>query len=234
VTLSAAAAPAEGAVRLVLRVADTGIGIAPEAQAGLFDAFVQGDSGAARRFGGAGLGLAICRMLLERMGGGITVDSVPGRGSRFRCEVLLRGAPAGAGGPAEGPGRPLRVLVAEDIAANRLLLMHTLKRLGHAAEAVQNGAEALAAVEASLAAPFDLVLMDVMMPLMDGLAAARAIRALPEPLCRIPVIALTAHGSPEAEAECLAAGMDRFETKPIGPDALRAAIAAVLEARAPG
>jgi signal transduction histidine kinase/ActR/RegA family two-component response regulator len=238
VTLTAAEAPAgagDGMVRLGLAVADTGIGIAPEAQARLFDAFVQGDSGAARRFGGAGLGLAISRMLLERMGGSIAVESAPGRGSRFRCEVPLRRATPAAAAPAAGEDRPLRILVAEDVLANRLLITHTLQRLGHAVEAVANGAEAVAAVRsAEPDAAFDLVLMDVMMPVMDGLAATRAIRALPAPADRVPVIALTAHGSPEAAAECLAAGMDRFETKPIGPDALRAAIAAVLDARAAG
>ncbi|WP_431268474.1 response regulator [Dankookia sp. P2] len=127
------------------------------------------------------------------------------------------------------------MLVAEDIPANRLLITHTLQRLGHVVEAVGNGAEALAAVHAAgAAAPFDLVVVDMMMPVMDGLAATRAIRALPPPTGRVPVIALTAHGSSEAEADCRAAGADRFETKPIGPDALRAAIAAVLEARAAG
>ena len=219
----------EGMVRLGIAVADTGIGIAPAAQARLFDVFVQGEGGAARRFGGAGLGLAICRMLVERMGGDIVVESVAGAGSTFRCAVPLRPAAPDAALPEAAPAGPLRVLVAEDIAANRLLLTHNLKRLGHAVEAVVNGAEAVAAVQA---APFDLVVMDVMMPVMDGIAATRAIRALPAPAGRIPVIALTAHGSPEAEAECLGAGMDRFETKPIGPDALRAAIAAVMAARA--
>ncbi|MFC7476780.1 PAS-domain containing protein [Dankookia sp. GCM10030260] len=231
VTLTLLPETQEGMVRLGLAVADSGIGIAPEAQARLFDVFVQGDSGAARRFAGAGLGLAICRMLLDRMGGSIAVESAAGAGSTFRCTLpLRRAAPA----EAAAAGRPLRVLVAEDIAANRLLITHNLKRLGHAVEAAANGAEAVAAVKASADAPFDLVVMDVMMPVMDGLAATRAIRALPGPAGRIPVIALTAHGSPEAAAECYAAGIDRFETKPIGPDALRAAIAAVLEARGAG
>ncbi|MDO9709291.1 PAS-domain containing protein [Paracraurococcus lichenis] len=216
---------AAGTVRLGLSVADTGIGIPPETQARLFDAFVQGESGATRRFAGAGLGLTICRMLIERMGGSIALESAPGSGSTFRCEIPLRRAPAVAAPPAGG----LRVLVAEDILANRLLITHQLGRLGHAVEAVANGAEAVAAVRQ---APYDLVLMDVMMPVMDGLEATRRIRALPGAAGRIPIIALTAHGSPEAEAECLAAGMDRFESKPLGPDALRAAIAAVLEARA--
>jgi CheY-like chemotaxis protein len=161
------------------------------------------------------------------MGGGIAVESAPGQGSRFRCTMPLRRVPAA---PAADPAATaLRVLIAEDIPANRMLLTHMLQRQGHRVTAATNGAEALAAVQA---APIDLVLMDVMMPVMDGIAATRAIRALPGPAGRVPVIGLTAHGSPEAEADCLDAGMDRFETKPIGPDALRAAIAGVLGLRA--
>ena len=228
VVLSVLSAGGES-VRLGLTVADTGIGILPEAQERLFNLFAQGEGGVARRFGGLGLGLAICRLLLERMGGSIRLESAPGAGSVFRCEVLLRRAdplPAPSAGPWH---RPLRILVAEDVLANRLLINHTVARLGHAVDIVQNGQEALTALQAR---PYDLVIMDVLMPVMDGVQATRAIRALPGPAGRVPVIGLTSHASPEAEAECLQAGMDRFVRKPIGPDGLRAAIAAVLETRA--
>ncbi|RAI57865.1 PAS-domain containing protein [Roseicella frigidaeris] len=216
-------------VRLGITVADTGIGVPPEAQARLFSPFSQGEGGVARRFGGLGLGLAICRMLLERMGGSIRLESEPGTGSVFRCEVPLRRAeplPAPSAGPWHGP---LRILVAEDVLANRLLINHSAARLGHAVDTVQNGREAVEAVQAR---SYDLVIMDVLMPVLDGVEATRAIRALPGPAGRVPIIGLTSHAAPETEAECLEAGMDRFARKPIGPDALRAAIAAVLETRA--
>ena len=170
-------------VRLGLAVADTGIGIAPEAQARLFDAFVQADSCAARRFGGPGSAWRSAACCWRRMGGSIAVESAAGR----RQPLPLRGAaaprrrpPPRRWPPAEA--RPLRVLVAEDIAANRLLITHTCGgsamrwRRWRTARSGRGGAFA-----PRRTAAFDLVLMDVMMPVMDGLAATRAIRALPAP-----------------------------------------------------
>jgi CheY-like chemotaxis protein len=215
---------AGGRWRLAITIADTGIGIAPEAEARLFEPFVQGDSSTARRFGGLGLGLAVCRLLLESMGGSIAVESAAGAGSAFRVELPLRPAPPGL--PTPGlPTPALRVLVAEDVAANRAVALGLLRRLGHHAEAVEDGAAAVAALRDRT---YDLVLMDIMMPGMDGIAATRAIRALPDPAARVPIIALTAHASPEAEAECRAVGIDRFETKPLRAERLRSAIAAVM------
>ena len=225
-----------GAVRLGFSVTDTGIGIPPEAQDKLFTEFTQVDSSISRRFGGSGLGLAISRRLVARMGGGIAVDSAPGRGSTFRFDILLRDHPveppaAPAAAPAGETGakrRSLRVLVAEDNPTNRLVVSRMLERMGHRATAVVDGTEAVAAVRTQ---PFDLVLMDVMMPEMDGLAATAAIRRLPGPVALVPIIGLTANALRSDEVACLAAGMDHFATKPISADRLAQAIAKVLHDR---
>jgi signal transduction histidine kinase/DNA-binding NarL/FixJ family response regulator len=213
-----------GEVRLGFTVADTGIGMTPEVQARLFQEFTQGDGSISRRFGGSGLGLAISRRLIERMGGTISVDSRPGEGSVFRFDVKLRARRATDGRPGERAAPPTptpppvpqdatrRVLVAEDNATNRLVVTRMLERLGHHVTAVTNGREALEAVQAE---PFDLVLMDVMMPEMDGLAATGHIRALPAPTGLIPIIGLTANAMRADEAACRNAGMSGFATKPI-------------------
>ena len=222
-----------GEVRLGFSVADTGIGIPLEAQGKLFTQFSQVDSSISRRFGGSGLGLAISRRLIELMGGTITVESAPGQGSTFRFDVLLRecqaaSEPASATGPSAEPQR-LRILLAEDNATNRLVATRMLERRGHQVAAVMDGAEAVTAVQAN---PFDLVLMDMMMPEMDGLAATAAIRRLPGAVSRLPVIGLTANATREDEEACLAAGMDHFATKPISADRLAEAIAKVMQGRA--
>jgi signal transduction histidine kinase/ActR/RegA family two-component response regulator len=231
----------EGAtVRLGFAVSDTGIGIAPEALGKLFTEFTQVDSSISRRFGGSGLGLAICRRLIERMGGTIGVKSEPGAGSTFHFDVLLtlpRGEAVRAVPEAAPSAKlaPRRILVAEDNATNRLVATRMLERMGHAVEAVENGREAVDAVQGGR---FDLVLMDVMMPEMDGLAATTAIRGLAGAEAGIPIIGLTANATAADQERCLAAGMTHFETKPISAARLGAAIALVLheEARpaAPG
>jgi signal transduction histidine kinase/CheY-like chemotaxis protein len=233
-----------GQVRLRFRVIDTGIGIAPAVQDRLFNEFTQGDSSISRRFGGSGLGLAISRRLIERMGGTITVESRPGEGSVFAFDVQLRARRATDGGIAEpaqattpppshpaivpdaqqsAPAfRPRHVLVAEDNATNRLVVTRMLERLGHSAVAVTNGREAVEAVQLTA---FDVVLMDVMMPEMDGLTATSHIRALSGRVGRLPIIGLTANAMRADEAACRNAGMDGFATKPI--NALR--LAEVIE-----
>lgn len=225
-----------GEVRLGFAVEDSGIGIPPEAVPHLFSAFRQVDASTSRRFGGTGLGLAISRQLVERMGGGIRVESEPGRGSVFSFDILLRAAmldpPAGSQPPA-APAQEmprLRILLAEDNSTNRLVLTHRLQQMGHRTDAVSDGREAL---EAAQARPYDLIIMDMMMPGMDGLEATRAIRALPGAAARIPIIGLTAAAMREDEEACLTAGMDSYERKPIGTERLRAAILAAAAMRAP-
>jgi signal transduction histidine kinase/DNA-binding NarL/FixJ family response regulator len=218
-------APPAG-IRLLLGVADSGIGIIPEAIDRMFQEFTQIDGSISRRFGGSGLGLAICRRLVERMGGTIAVDSRPGIGSTFRFDVVVRESAASpATDPVPDTEPPaltgLRILVAEDNPTNRLVATRLLERLGHSAEAVGNGAEAIAALNL---APYDLVLMDVMMPEMDGLTAARRIRETEPPGSRIAIVGLTAGSSKENLAACLAAGMDAVTTKPVTLARLRAAI----------
>ncbi|MGI4955741.1 MAG: ATP-binding protein [Janthinobacterium lividum] len=228
---------ADGLARISLTVRDTGIGIPAAAQARLFERFFQVDNSMSRSSGGTGLGLAISARLAKRMGGGITVVSAPGAGSSFRFDagfaIDASPAPAGAddqGGtvPLAGPRaeRRLRILLAEDNLTNRIVSVTRLEMLGHRVDAVTSGAEALDAVQA---APYDLVLMDVMMPVMDGLAATRAIRARGAGFARLPIIALTANVFRHHQAECRAAGMDDFLGKPFTP----AQLARVIERAMP-
>jgi PAS domain S-box-containing protein len=213
------------AVELRLEVADTGIGIPPEAQPGLFARFTQADSSTSRRYGGTGLGLAICKQLAELMQGRIGFASEPGRGSRFwftvRCEPGQ--APAAAPAPPPPPlSRSLRVLVAEDNQINQLVVTAMLGKLGHQADVVGDGAEAVAAVRR---VPYDIVLMDVQMPDMDGLEATRAIRRLPAPAGAVPIVALTANAMTGHREQYLAAGMSDYVAKPIHLAELQAALA---------
>jgi signal transduction histidine kinase/CheY-like chemotaxis protein len=217
----------DGWIALRIEVTDTGIGIAPEALPGLFARYAQADSSIARRYGGTGLGLAICKQLVELMGGDIEVASTPGTGSRFSFTVRCRVGQAAAlgGGYATAyaaPARRLRVLVAEDNAVNQLVTQAMLERFGHDAVIVSNGQEALAAASGG---GFHVVLMDLHMPVMDGLAATRAIRALDGPAARVPIIALTADAMDGGRDHCLAMGIDDYVTKPVEPRELAAALA---------
>ena len=216
--------------RLSVEVRDTGIGI-PAGQTGqVFEQFVQIDNSLSRRTGGTGLGLAIAKQLVELMGGEISVTSTPGEGSVFRFSIRARpGGAARAEDPAPTPGvadpqPPLRVLLAEDNATNQYLIGAFLHAGGHSMETVADGGAAVAAVAAG---GFDVVLMDVQMPVLDGLAATRAIRALPGPAGRVPIVALTANAMSGDREECLAAGMDDYLAKPVEAAALAAALARV-------
>jgi signal transduction histidine kinase/AmiR/NasT family two-component response regulator len=225
------AGPAPGALRF--EIADTGIGIAPEVQARLFQRFSQGDSSISRSYGGTGLGLAISKALVSAMKGEIGVDSQLGHGARFW--IALTAQPAAAPAPVARPApdatadRAARVLLVDDHPMNRELGMALLTLAGCEVTTADDGAQAVEAVKAG---GFDLVLMDVHMPGMDGLTAARAIRALPGPVAGVPIVALSADVLPEQIARCRAAGMDGHVAKPIRREDLYAAVAQALEASA--
>jgi CheY-like chemotaxis protein len=224
---------AEDADTLTLRVEvrDTGMGIAPEVQGKLFQAFSQGDSSTTRRFGGTGLGLAISRRLVELMGGQLGVDSEVGRGSTFWFTVRLGKAqmPQPLASPAPlapmpalmagaAPGLRGRILAAEDNAVNRKLITRLLEKAGFRVDVVDNG---LQAVEAAARVAYDAVFMDCQMPEMDGFEATEAIRAAEAGTTRhVPIIALTASVMKADRERCLAAGMDDYLSKPINPGAL--------------
>jgi len=227
VTVSLLAGPEPGALRF--EVADTGIGIAPEVQARLFQRFSQADSSISRSYGGTGLGLAISRALVTRMGGAIGVESQLGQGARFWISLTAEPAappPVAAPAPAAVTGRAARVLLVDDHPMNRELGKALLTLAGCETLTADDGAQALEAVQAG---DFDLVLMDVHMPGMDGLAAARAIRALPGAVAAIPIVALSADVLPEQIARCRAAGMNGHVAKPIRREELVAAVAHALQ-----
>jgi signal transduction histidine kinase/CheY-like chemotaxis protein/HPt (histidine-containing phosphotransfer) domain-containing protein len=215
-----------GRVAISIAVADTGMGIAKELQPGLFREFSQLDKSTSRRFGGTGLGLSICKFLAERLGGRIDVVSAPGEGSTFSFALELpRGARPDSpdAAPETAPSdRRLRILLAEDNLSNQLIAISFLDRMGHRVDTVNNGQEA---VEAAAALPYDLILMDVQMPEMDGLEATRRIRDLVGPARSTPIVALTANAFAQDERACREAGMDGFLAKPFDPGALAAAVA---------
>ena len=227
--LAAQPSQADGRVALSIEVHDTGIGIEPELQKTLFQPFQQADTSTTRRFGGTGLGLAICKHLVDLMHGQISVESEVGKGSVFRVELTLakangQRAPKILRTSSQVVSRmgSLRILVAEDNATNRLLIETCLRRDGHLPEMVDDGQQALAAASAR---DFDLILMDMQMPVLDGMGATRAIRALPDvKRNRIPIIALTADALPELRDVYMASGLDDYHTKPIDWAALYATI----------
>jgi signal transduction histidine kinase/HPt (histidine-containing phosphotransfer) domain-containing protein len=213
--------------RLQFVVHDSGVGVAPEHQAGLFEAFTQADNSITRRFGGTGLGLAICRRLVTMMGGEIGFDSQPGAGSAFWFTVDLPPADAGVDDEAAAPLpamppppaqahplRGLRLLLVEDNDTNRLVARIWLERLGAVVQQAGDGAQALALLQDSATVPPDAVLMDMHMPVMDGLEATRRLQALPA-LRGLPVIGMTAAALAEDRRQCLDAGMVDHVTKPI-------------------
>jgi signal transduction histidine kinase/CheY-like chemotaxis protein len=220
--------------RLRFCVVDTGIGIPTSKQDRLFERFSQVDRSTSRRYGGSGLGLAICKQLVELMGGAIGVDSEPGRGSTFWfCVTLPRAKEAGASGPSTSERPALRtgpkcILLAEDVEINQEIARTILENAGYEVDVVSNGAEAVAAVQNSA---YDLVLMDVQMPVMDGIAATRHIRALPRPAGAVPVVAMTANVFAEQIASFKEAGMNDHVGKPFRHDELRATVERCLAGR---
>jgi CheY-like chemotaxis protein/HPt (histidine-containing phosphotransfer) domain-containing protein len=236
-------------VMLHFGVRDSGIGIPKEKQRMIFDAFTQVDSSTTRNYGGTGLGLAITSRLVQLMGGKIWVESEPGRGSTFhftshfesigaeqqtadpRTSEAIRSLPS----TTEAPSPPqsaqgLKILLAEDNAVNRRLAIALLQKRGHRIAATENGQEALDVLERE---NFDLVLMDVQMPVLDGFDAIRAIRAKEQSSgSHLPIIALTAHAMKGDRERCLAAGADEYVTKPIRIPDLLAAIDRATNAKA--
>jgi signal transduction histidine kinase/CheY-like chemotaxis protein len=227
---------------LEFEVEDTGIGIPPDIIPTLFRHFTQADSTITRTHGGTGLGLAISKRLCELLGGSISVSSMSGKGSVFRFAV------AAGLGDGTAPRReqaatqavavaaslpPMRILVVDDNVVNQQGMVGLLARAGHSVTTADSGLAAIAAVSGAVSGAdsrgFDVVLMDVQMPEMDGLTATRRIRALPAPLNAVPVIALTAHAANSSRGECLASGMNGFVSKPVRLQPLLGEIAAVLD-----
>jgi signal transduction histidine kinase len=201
---------------LRVEVRDTGIGIEPEQIGALFNRFTQADASVSRRFGGTGLGLAISKQIIEAMGGRVGVESRLGEGSVFWFEVELPvaaglGPSTGSKTPGLGVARPIRALVVEDNAVNRELITTLLSPFPIEIDTACDGAQA---VEMAVRG-YDVILMDMQMPVMDGLAATRRIRALPGAAAATPIIAMTANVLPEQVARCREAGMDDHIGKPI-------------------
>ena len=224
------------AKRLTIAVTDTGIGVAPEKLASLFQKFEQADASTTRRYGGTGLGLAICRDLAEMMGGAIRGESRLGGGATFIVELPLQrvaaaaAKPEASANPARDPvdGAAVRVLAAEDNGMNQLVLRTLLEQVGVTPVIVANGREA---VEAWAREPWDLILMDVQMPEMDGPTATGVIRAREraEKRPRTPIVALTANAMAHQVSEYLQSGMDDFVAKPIEASQLYAVIQKALD-----
>ncbi len=202
---------------IVFSVRDTGCGIDVDVLPRLFRKFSQGDASVTRRHGGTGLGLAICRHLAEMMDGSITVESVVGEGSIFTVRLALRAVSTNSGAKPmtntiSASERPLHVLVAEDNAINRKLIEHMLEALGHTCDFADDGEQA---VTRAGERAYDAILMDVQMPVLDGISAARRVRALPGPVAKTHIIAVTANAMSGDKEKYLAAGMDGYVSKPI-------------------
>jgi signal transduction histidine kinase/CheY-like chemotaxis protein len=215
--------PGDHEDRLRFEIIDTGVGISVEQQPLLFQRFSQVDSSASRTYGGAGLGLAISRALVELMAGKIGVDSVPGRGSCFWIEIAAPVAEPLAVADRRQPPSPsaARILLVDDHPMNREIGVALLTLAGCKVDIAENGQQA---VDAAAVGEYDMILMDIHMPLMDGLAATRAIRALRSPAGKIPIIAMSADALPQQVERCYAAGMVDHIAKPIQREVLYAKV----------
>ncbi|MGM0421904.1 MAG: ATP-binding protein [Pseudomonadota bacterium] len=218
----------DGKSNVYFGVKDTGIGITPEAQRNLFNPFSQADSTISRRFGGTGLGLAICKRLVTAMGGEIQINSTPGEGSLFYFTLPM---PIGSAPENDTDSRkdldipPLDIMVADDNNINQKVLIGLLSKDGHRVIAVSDGQEAYQTLQDK---PFDVILMDMEMPVMTGIESTMKIRTLPQAdKAHVPIIAMTANVMKEDIERCQVAGMNEYISKPIDPDNLRSLIARV-------
>ncbi len=225
-----------GGVRLLFSVSDTGIGISSEAMGRIFLSFTQEDGSIARKYGGAGLGLSIVSRLARMMGGSLCVDSEPGAGSTFYLSLRLGlpdedGQSASAPIPPPAKNAPLgpRILVVEDDPVNRLAALRILEKLGYAVLGAADGAQALALLEIER---FDLILMDVQMPGMNGLEATRRIRESGKTYAGMPIVAMTAHAMSGDRERFLTGGMDAYVSKPVDMKALADVLRGIFEKRA--
>jgi len=244
IVLNVTSSPADaGKSELTFSVHDTGIGIPADRLDRLFQKFTQADATTARRYGGSGLGLAISKRLAELHGGRMWAESEAGRGSHFHFTILARpvltatnghSPPAGATreefDPRYAATYPARILVAEDNAVNQKVILRTLQKLGYDPVCVWDGAAAIAALQK---ADFDLVLMDIEMPKLDGPSATRRIRAEFPPSRQPVVVAMTAHAFDSSQRNFLAAGMEGYLAKPLRLGELKALLARLPEMRHP-
>ena len=227
-------------VRVVVQ--DSGIGIAPDKHAAVFNAFSQADASTTRQYGGTGLGLTICKRLVEGMGGRIWLESVPGQGSTFYFSLPLqrgshaapppaplRAEPVNVPAPRKPPASSLQVLLVEDSPVNQLLAKAILTNLGHQVVIARDGREAL---DVFASQSWDMVLMDIHMPVMSGLEATRQIRQHEAPGRHTPIIATTAGAMEADRAACLAAGMDDYIAKPYKPQVLEDLLTRMAQQRA--
>ncbi len=222
--------PMDGSVEVTIRVTDTGLGIPVDKLSTIFEKFTQADGSITRKYGGTGLGLAITKRLVEIHGGNVRVDSQVGQGSTFQVTLPCEVAPGVAGsatpmqhetrGETLLPAPAARLLLVEDNLVNQKVVLAILRKKGYRIEVANDGREALVKLDA---ANFDLVLMDVQMPVLDGLEATRLIRSDPR-WDRMPVVAMTAHAMNGDRERCLQAGMNAYISKPVQPAHLIATI----------
>jgi CheY-like chemotaxis protein len=228
VTLSVTAEPVpRKRARLNFAISDSGIGLSKDDIAKLFRPFAQASAEVARRYGGAGLGLVFVKRIARAMGGNLTVTSMPGRGSTFRLSIVVDVIEQRPGASASSPSakaRSLTILCAEDNPYGRVVMNTILTELGHRVDFVGDGE---AVVKSAAHGAYDAVLLDVALPVLDGLEAARRIRALSGAASRVPIIGISGHTEAGDEQAALAAGMNFYFTKPVSPGRLAQALAAL-------